>query len=138
MTNGFSNLNIVSNCDMPYDYEYMGVDGVTKTGFHIQVLGQFSKKVQNAVIALENKDRIREFEARKRGKQESPKTAESDLQDTYEAVACRICGWNGTVNGAEVPEYSEENAIELVKVNPIIRAKVLEISNDITNFTKSR
>ena len=69
---------------------------------------------------------------------ESPKPRKAIYRIHTEAVACRICGWNGTVNGAEVPEYSEENAIELVKVNPIIRAKVLEISNDITNFTKSK
>ena len=138
MTASFSKLNIVSNCDMPFSWEYMGEDGVTKTGFHILVLGQFSKKVQDTVIALENKDRMREFEAKKRNKQDGPKNAEVDLQDTNEAVACRIAGWSGTVNGVEVPEYSEDNAVELVKINPIIRSKVLEISNDITNFTKSK
>ena len=135
---GFGKLNITNICDMPTEFEYMGEDGVTKTGFYISVLGQYSKKVQSFILELENKDRMRLFEERKRGKQEGFKKAEQDMDDTIEAIAVRVCGWRGTVNGVEVPEYSEENAIELMKITPIILSKVLEISNALANFTKSK
>jgi hypothetical protein len=134
----FGKLNITGICDMPVEFEYMGEDGVTKSGFYVSVLGQYSRKVQDFILSLENKDRMRSFEERKRGKQESFKKAEQDMDDTIEAIAIRVSGWRGTVNGQEVPEYSEENAIELIKVNPIIRSKVIEMSNDLANFTKSK
>lgn len=134
----FGKLNITNVCDMPSEFEYMGEDGVTKTGFYVSVLGQYSRKVQDFILGLENKDRIRAFEEKKRGKQETYRKAEQDMDDTIEAIAVRVCGWRGTVLGQEVPEYSEENAIELIRVNPIIRSKVLEVSNDLGNFTKSK
>ncbi len=134
----FGKLNITNVCDTPVEFEYMGEDGVTNTGFYVSVLGQYSKRVQDFILQLENKDRMREFESRKRGKGETFKKAEQDMSDTIEAVAVRVVGWRGKVLGQEVPEYSEENAIELIKVNPIIRTKVIEISNDIGNFTSSK
>ena len=57
---GFGKLNITNICDMPTEFEYMGEDGVTKTGFYISVLGQYSKKVQSFILELENKDRIKD------------------------------------------------------------------------------
>jgi hypothetical protein len=138
MSKAFGKLDTTSICDTPVEFEYMGADGVTNTGFFVSVLGQYSKKVQDAVIKMENRDRLKAFEARKRGKAEEPKDAKDEVSDTIALIAARVAGWRGTVSGDEVPEFSEENAIELIRVNHIIRGKVLEISNDVVNFTMSK
>ena len=138
MSKAFGKLDTTSICDTPVEFEYMGADGATNTGFFVSVLGQYSKKVQDAIIKMENRDRLRAFEAKKRGKQDSPKDAKEEVEDTIALIASRVAGWRGTVSGDEVPEYSEENAIELIKLNHIIRGKALEVSNDVVNFTTSK
>jgi hypothetical protein len=68
----------------------------------------------------------------KKGK-EDIRLVEDDEEFGIRNAAIRIIGWRGITE-----DYTPELAIKLCEVNPEIRAQVIEKSDELANFTKSK
>ncbi len=126
-----SDLDLVSASENSYEFEYLRGNGEA-TGVMISVVGSQAPKVQEWIRKSLNRRRSQEAIAAKRGK-EVERTVEDDEQFGIDAAAIRIVGWKGISE-----PYSPENAKILCTMNSEIRDQVLEASNNLGNFNKSK
>ena len=69
--------------------------------------------------------------AAKKGKDAPVEKVEDDLLFGFELAAKRIVGWKGI----EEP-FTPENALTLVRTNPVIREQIMTASGTVSNFFK--
>lgn len=125
-------LDITKKCDDVFEFEYIDPNG-NNTGIFISVIGKHSKKVQQFANDEINKARKQRALDAKRGKTEDFSPVEDDIDFIIRDAANRIVGWRGIDNPC-----SPENTEFLCRINPEIRRQVVEASNELANFTKSK
>ena len=134
MTNktlSFADLNLVKKSEVGCEFEYLR-GGSKPSGIFLTVVGRESERSKE--WSRKSLNRIRQTEAilKKKGK-DSVRDIEDDELFSNEMAAVRIIGWRGISE-----EYTPELALELVKINSEIKEQVLEFSDDLGNFTKSK
>jgi len=122
-------LDLTASSEESYEFEYMPKG--KPTGIFISVIGGQSKKVLDWTMAETNKIRKKEIQAQRRGKNQDAEPIENDLEYMIQSAAVRIVGWRGI----DEP-YNHENALELCRLNAVIRSQAIQESNEIANFTK--
>lgn len=127
----FDDLNLNKKCEEAVEVEYVMADG-TKTGVFLSVIGKHAEKVQR--FSMKHLDKMRAFaeNSNKQGKS-ALISSEENLDYIIKDAAIRIAGWRG-IN----QEFSPEGAEQLCRINSEIRQLVVDTSNDLANFTKSK
>lgn len=127
----FDDLNLNKKCEESVEVEYVMADG-TKTGVFLSVIGKHAEKIQR--FSMKRLDTLRAFaeNSKKQGKS-AVMSSEEDMDYIIKDAALRIVGWRG-IN----QEFSPEMAEQLCRINSEIRQLVVDTSNDLANFTKSK
>lgn len=130
-TVSLEDLNLSKQCEDAFEFEYVDPAG-NKTGIYISVIGSNAEKVRKFSIAEANKVRK---EAALKGKRKDNEFTpiEDDIEYFIRDAANRIVAWRGIDQ-----ECNAENAEYLCRVNSEIRRQVVEASNELSNFTKSK
>lgn len=131
-TTGLSleDLNLVSASENSFEFEYIQADG--PTGVMLSVIGGQAPKVQEFVRKYFNQKRSQEAIASKRGK-EVTRFIEDDEEFAVDYASIRLVGWKGITE-----PFSPESAKILCRNNRDIREQIIEASDNLVNFTKSR
>lgn len=125
-------LDVERQCEDSHEFEYIDPSG-KKTGVFISVVGSHAQSVKEFTTSELNKDRMKKAQAARKGKDQEYTPFEEDIDFMIKSAAIRIVGWRGIEN-----ECNDENRLRLCRINPLIRAQVLEESNNLANFTKSK
>lgn len=130
-TVSLEDLNLSKQCEDAFEFEYIDPAG-SKTGIYISVIGSNAEKVRQFSIAEANKVRK---EAALKGKRKDNEFTpiEDDIEYFIRDAANRIVAWRGIDQ-----ECNAENAEYLCRVNSEIRRQVVEASNELSNFTRSK
>jgi hypothetical protein len=133
MAISLSSLNVVKASETAQKLEIIDEETGTLTGIVLDVIGSNSDKIQKIITKVANAKRQADKLAEKKGKDTPVSKVEDDIEFIQELTAARIVGWSGI----EEP-YSVENALELIKINPVIREQVTTFSDNVSNFVKKK
>lgn len=133
MAISLANLNVVKASETAQKLEIIDEETGTLTGIVLDVIGSNSDKIQKIITKVANAKRQADKLAEKKGKDSPVSKVEDDIEFIQELTAARIVGWTGI----EEP-YSVENALELVKINPVIREQVTTFSDNVSNFVNKK
>lgn len=122
--------------EVGYTFKLELPDG-TVTDAEITVRGANSAKVKNFARKLYQEFKVKEQQAKRRGKEPEDLSLEEAEDLAAETASVRVVGWKGIAEGGKEIAYSNEEAIRVLKAYPFIREQVMEASDNIFNFTKS-
>jgi hypothetical protein len=104
------------------------------TGVFITVRGDQSKTVKAFGRKKYSEFKLREQQAKRRGKDVDDMTLEEAEELSIESAIVRVIGWkNITENGKEVP-FTKENAERIFKEYSWIKDQVVEEAGQLLNF----
>jgi hypothetical protein len=104
------------------------------TGAFITVRGDQSKTVKAYARKKYAEFKLKETQARRRGKEAEDMTLDEAEELAIEAAIVRVIDWKGIAeNGKDVP-FTKENAERIFKEHSWIREAVTEESGQILNF----
>jgi hypothetical protein len=104
------------------------------TDAFITIRGDQSKTVKAYARKKYAEFKLKETQARRRGKEAEDMTLEEAEDLAVEAAVVRVIGWKGIAeNGKDVP-FTKENAERIFKDHPWIREAVTEEAGQILNF----
>lgn len=119
--------------EVGYTFNLQLPDG-TKTDAEITVRGSMSPAVKAYGRRIYNEFKVKEQQAKRRGKEVEDLTPEEAEELAAEAAAIRTIGWKGIgADGKEIA-FSKEAAEELFKKHGWIREQVMEHSDNLFNF----
>jgi hypothetical protein len=134
MTFDLKNHNYTEIAEAGYEFE-LKLPGTNEgTGAFITVRGDQSKTVKAFGRKKYAEFKLREQQAKRRGKEPEDMTLEEAEELSVESATVRIISWkNITENGKEVP-FTKENAERILKEYPFIKDQVLEEAGSLLNF----
>lgn len=132
-----SKLDLTTTSEQGYEFEYIPESTGIGEGFFITVLGKHADTVKDWTRKAVNNMRDRERMLAKKGKDDYRKV-EEDEQFAIQSAAIRIIAWRGITEGGKPLEFSKEKAVQICTINPDVRDQVIEASDLMTNFTKSK
>lgn len=125
--------NLAEQAEAGYEFEllYPGTD--EKTGAFVKVRGAQSKVVRAYARKKYNEYRLREQQAKRKGKEDEMTLDEAEDMSIDTAIN-RIIDWKGiTEGGVEVP-FTKENAERILRDHSWIREAVVSESDMLLNF----
>ena len=134
MTFDLAKHNYTEIAEAGYEFELKLPGTGEGTGVFITVRGDQSKTVKAFGRKKYSEFKLREQQAKRRGKDVDDMTLEEAEELSIESAIVRVIGWkNITENGKEV-SFTKENAERIFKEHPWIREAVTEESGQILNF----
>lgn len=109
----------------------------SKTDAAVTVRGANSPVVKNHSRKIFQEFKLREQQAKRRGREPEELTLEEAEELAAEAAAVRIMDWDGFSEDSKPVKFSKEEALRLMKEYPFLREQVMEASDNIFNFSKS-
>ena len=126
-------LNLNKQCADAFEIEYIDAQG-KHTGVFLSVVGAHSDIVRKFSVDETNRRRREEMKkSRRKSSADDFTPIEDDIDYIIRDAASRIVGWKG-IN----QPYTPGDAITLCTINTLIRGQVVEASNDMANFTRSK
>jgi hypothetical protein len=134
MTFDLKNHNYTEIAEAGYEFELKLPGTGEGTGAFITVRGDQSKTVKAFGRKKYSEFKLREQQAKRRGKEAEEMTLEEAEELSIESATVRIISWkNITEGGKEVP-FTKENAERILKEYPFIKDQVLEEAGSLLNF----
>lgn len=127
-----ADMNLAKRCDQGYEFEYMN-ENDKPTGIFFTVIGGHSEKIKRATFAAYDRNARMEAMQKKRGRDVEIKPLEEQADENLEITALRVIGWRGITEPC-----TPENVLLLMKTNVLVVKQVLEASENIANFTRSK
>lgn len=127
-----ADLNLNKKCENAFEFEYLMPDG-TKSGVFVSVLGAHAPKIQKWINTQLNQRRQQESMQAKRGKGDTPRMIEEDIEFGVEMMAIRVTGWRGLDD-----EYSPTTALTWCETDANLVEQVKMHSENLANFTQSK
>ena len=109
----------------------------SKTDAAVTVRGANSPVVKNHSRKIFQEFKVKEQQAKRRGREPEELTLEEAEELAAEAAAVRIMDWDGFSEDGKPVKFSKEEALRLMKEYPFLREQVMEASDNIFNFSKS-
>lgn len=134
MTFDLKNHNYTEIAEAGYEFELKLPGTGEGTGAFITVRGDQSRTVKAFGRKKYSEFKLREQQAKRRGKDVEDMTLEEAEELSVESAVVRIIGWkNITEAGKEVP-FTKENAERILKEYPFIKDQILEEAGNLLNF----
>lgn len=127
-----ADLNLTKKCEQGFEFEYLD-ENDKPTGIFFTVIGGHSEKIKRASFAAYDRNARHEAMQKKRGKDIEIKPLEEVADENLEITAMRVTGWRGITEPC-----TPENVLVLLKTNALIVKQILENSENISNFTRSK
>lgn len=128
--------NPAVQAEVGYKFEVTLPDG-TKTDATVTVRGANSPVVKNHSRKVYQEFKLKEQQAKRRGREPEELTLEEAEELAAESAAVRIIDWSNFVEDEKPVKYSKDEAVRLMKEYPFLRDQVVEASDNIFNFSKS-
>lgn len=126
--------NYTEIAEAGYEFELKLPGTGEGTGVFITVRGDQSKTVKAFGRKKYSEFKLREQQAKRRGKDVEDMTLEEAEELSVESAIVRVIGWkNITENGKDVP-FTKENAERIFKEYSWIKDQVLEEAGQLLNF----
>jgi hypothetical protein len=109
----------------------------TKTDAKITVRGANSPAVKNHARRVYQEFKVKEQQAKRRGKEPEDLTLEEAEDMAAEAAAVRVIGWVGIAEDGKEIQFTKDEAERIMKAYPFIREQVMDASDSIFNFRVS-
>jgi hypothetical protein len=134
MTFDLKNHNYTEIAEAGYEFELKLPGTGEGTGAFITVRGDQSKTVKAFGRKKYSEFKLREQQAKRRGKDVEDMTLEEAEELSIESAVVRIITWkNISENGKDVP-FTKENAERILKEYPFIKDQILEEAGSLLNF----
>jgi hypothetical protein len=134
MTFDLNQHNYTEIAEAGYEFELKLPGTGEGTGVLITVRGDQSKTVKVFARKKYAEFKLREQQAKRRGKEAEDMTLEEAEELSIESAVIRVIGWkNLTENGKDVP-FTKENAERIFKDFSWIKEAVMEESGQLLNF----
>lgn len=125
-------LDAVKAADEAHEFEFALPNG-DGSGLFLQVIGANAPRVKAVEFEIGNAYRKRvAVKAAQRNASTEVDKIEDDVGSIHKLAAVRIVGWRGLKE-----EFTPENALRLVRINPSLADQVTEVSNDLALFMKA-
>ena len=122
------------SAEVCFTFNLMLPDG-EKTDAEITVRGSYSPEVKNFARRFVQEQKVKEQQAKRRGKEVDEMTLEEAEDFSVEAATVRVISWKGIgEDGKEVP-FNKENAARILKKYPFILEQIMDHSDNIFNFS---
>jgi hypothetical protein len=137
----FDSMDIGQACEKPFEFE-LEFQG-KPIGVFVSVLGPESAAFKARVRREINRDRRKEFEAKRKGKEAEPSTIEEDEAFSVSLVADLVTGWRTVKEGKSEPvviwkgeklDFNPDNLNRWLSHFAWVRAQINEAANDLGNF----
>ena len=134
MTFDLAKHNYTEIAEAGYEFELKLPGTGEGTGAFITVRGDQSRTVKAFGRKKYSEFKLREQQAKRRGKDVEDMTLEEAEELSVESAVVRIISWkNITEAGKEVP-FTKENAERILKEYPFIKDQILEEAGNLLNF----
>ena len=134
MTFDLKNHNYTEIAEAGYEFELKLPGTGEGTGAFITVRGDQSRTVKAFGRKKYSEFKLREQQAKRRGKDVEDMTLEEAEELSVESAVVRIISWkNITEAGKDVP-FTKENAERILKEYPFIKDQILEEAGNLLNF----
>ena len=134
MTFDLKNHNYTEIAEAGYEFELKLPGTGEGTGAFITVRADQSKTVKALGRKKYSEYKLREQQAKRRGKDVEDMTLEEAEELSIESAVVRIITWkNISENGKDVP-FTKENAERILKEYPFIKDQILEEAGSLLNF----
>ena len=134
MTYDISKQNPAKLAEVGHEFEVTTPTG-DKTGIKITVRGDQSPVVKNHGRKVYQEMKLKEQQAKRRGKEYELDLDEAD-QMSAEAAAIRIIGWTGLVEDGKEIKFSKDEAVRICAEYSFVKEQVLEQSSNVYSFSK--
>lgn len=124
--------NPAKQAEVGYEFEVTTPAG-DKTGIKIAVRGDQSPVVKNHGRKVYQEMKLKEQQAKRRGKEYELDLDEAD-EMSAEAAAVRIIGWTGLIEDGKEIKFSKEEAVRICAEYSFVKEQVLEQSSNVFNF----
>jgi len=125
--------NLAEQAEAGYEFELLYPGTQEKTGAFVKVRGSQSKVVRNYAKKKYNEYRLREQQAKRKGKEEELSLDEAEEMAIDNAIV-RIISWKGiTEGGVDVP-FTKETAARILQEHSWIREAIMEEADQLLNF----
>lgn len=126
--------NLAATSEAGYEFELLYPGSDEPTGAFVTVRGAQSPKVKAYARKKYSEFRLKEQQARRRGKDVEEMTLDDAEDLAIEGAIVRIISWRGIAeSGVDVP-FNAENAARILKEHSWIREQVQEQSDTLLNF----
>ena len=126
--------NYTEIAEVGYEFELKLPGTGEATGVFITVRGDQSKTVKAFARKKYAEFKLREQQAKRRGKEADDMTLEEAEELSIESAVVRVIGWkNLTENGKDLP-FTKENAERVFKDFSWVKEAVMEESGQLLNF----
>ena len=125
--------NFADAAEAGYEFELL-LPTQEPTGAFITVRGDQSKTVKAYARKKYAEFKMREQQAKRRGKDVDDMTLEEAEELAIEAAIVRVIGWKGITEGKTEVAFTKENAERIFKEHGWIRDAVMEESSQLLNF----
>jgi len=126
--------NFADAAEAGYEFELLLPGTQEPTGAFITVRGDQSKTVKAYARKKYAEFRLREQQAKRRGKDVEDMTIEEAEELSIEAAIVRVIGWRGISEGKTEVAFSKENAARIFAAHSWIKDAVMEESSQLLNF----
>jgi hypothetical protein len=126
--------NFADAAEAGFEFELLLPGTQEPTGAFITVRGDQSKTVKAYARKKYAEFKLREQQAKRRGKDVDDMTIEEAEELSIEAAVVRVIGWKGISEGKTDIAFSKENAERIFKEHPWIKDAVMEEASQLLNF----
>ncbi len=126
--------NFADAAEAGYEFELLLPGTQEPTGAFITVRGDQSKTVKAYARKKYAEFRLREQQAKRRGKDVEEMTIEEAEELSIESAIVRVIGWRGISEGKTDVAFTKENAARIFAAHPWIKDAVMEESSQLLNF----
>lgn len=137
MSFDLSKNNLSEIAEAGYEFELTLPGTGDPTGAFITVRGNESKTVKAYGRKKYNEYKLREQQAKRRGKDVEDLTLEEAEDLAVESTIVRIIGWRGINDNGKEVVFTPENAAKILKEHSWIREAITEEASNLLNFRPS-
>lgn len=135
MTFDIAKQNPAKLAEVGHEFEVTTSYG-DKTGILITVRGDQSPIVKNHGRKVFQEMKMKEQQAKRRGKEYELDLDDADLMSA-EAAAVRIISWKGLLEDGKEVKFSKDEAVRICTEYSFVKEQVLEQSSNPYSFSKS-
>lgn len=128
-----SKTNPAKAAEIGYTFNVTLPDG-TVTDAKITVRGSNSATVKNYYRRMFQEMKMKEQQAKRRGREVEEPTLDELEEQASEAAAMRIISWEGIATEGKAVPFTQEAAVKIMKEHDWLRNQVVEHSDNVFNF----